>query len=116
MNAPATQKSTHDPTLMRNQPSLQTSSGAVWLIVGALFTAVCLVPLTLIAASGGRSAVAAMATIAVIVVLYAAMVVVRLAVSPPRPRLRIMAACFLTLAAVAVLGMVLCVALEGRVG
>ncbi len=33
-----------DPTRMANQPALRTSSGAVWLIVAAIFTAVSLVP------------------------------------------------------------------------
>ena len=63
---------TTDPTRVREQPSLTTSTGAIWLIVGGLFTAISLgvlIPMTALPPIG-------LALIAAIVValLYIAMV------------------------------------------
>lgn len=98
-----------DPTLVRSQPALRTSSGAIWIIVASLFTAVCLVPLIGIVASGGAAAAVATTTAVVIVLLLAGMVVVRLTVRAGPPRLTVLAVCFLAMAVVALAGMATCV-------
>lgn len=89
---------TDDPTLVRNQPALTTSTGRSWLIVGALFTVISLavlVPMTALPPSG----VAPTAAI-VDVVLYLAMLAARFTVAPGRRRLGLMAAALLAIAAV----------------
>lgn len=101
-----------DPTLMRNQPALRTSSGTIWLIMGAALVVISLVPLTLIILAAGPATGAAMTTAALIVVVYAGMVVVRLTITASVPRLRLLAAGFLAIAAVALIGMLICVAIE----
>jgi hypothetical protein len=96
-----------DPTRVRSQPALTTSTGAIWLIVGGLFVVVAgivllfLVPLP-------PPGVALSALIADLV-LYAGMVVVRFAVRRRRLMLGIQAVLMLTIAAVS-LGAVLVVA------
>ena len=88
-----------DPTRLREQPSLTTSTGAIWLIVGGLFTAVSLgvlIPMMLLPPAG-----LALVAAIVIAVLYAAMVVTRLAVPPGRRRLGILATGILLIAAIA---------------
>jgi len=95
---------------MRNQPSLRTSSGAIWIVVGTLFVAVSLVPLVLIAGTGGPSATIAIVTIIVLVALLTALVVVRITVREQVLRLRLMAGSLLAIAAVALIGMLLCLA------
>lgn len=97
-----------DPTLMRNQPTLRTSSGTIWLVVGGLFVVVCLIPLGLIATTDGPAAPVAMITGLLVVLLYAALVAVRLSGLNPIQRLRVMAACLLAIALVALIGMMLC--------
>lgn len=101
-----------DPTLVRNQPALQTSPGTIWLIVGGLFLAVCLVPLSGIALDGPPAGLVAIVTIVILVALYAAMVAVRLSSSPGPRRLRRMAFCFLGMAGVALIGMIVCVLIQ----
>lgn len=101
-----------DPTLMRNQPALRTSSGTIWLIMGAALVVISLVPLTLIILAAGPATGAAMTTAALIVVVYAGMIVVRLTITASVPRLRLLAAGFLAIAAVALIGMLICVAIE----
>ena len=98
-----------DPTLVRSQPALRTSSGAIWIIVASLFTAVCLVPLIGIVAAGGVAGAVAIATAVAIVLLLAGMVVVRLTVQAGPPRLKALAVCFLAMAVVALAGMAACV-------
>jgi hypothetical protein len=98
---------TNDPTLQRNQPALTTSSGAIWLVVGGLFSAISLavlIPMTTLPPEG----VALRAAIAV-AALYAGMVVVRFVVRPGRLRLRVLAGGMIAIAAVS-LGGVLVVA------
>ncbi|QTV80925.1 hypothetical protein [Microbacterium sp. NIBRBAC000506063] len=105
-----------DPTLMRNQPSLRTASGTVWVIIGALFVLACLIPLALIVLTGGPAVVAAVITIAVVLILYATIVVVRFSVPAGTRRLRTMAICLLGIAVVALAGMLLCVAIVRQAG
>lgn len=102
-----------DPTRMANQPALRTSSGAVWLIVATIFTAVSLVPLIGIVRSGGAAGTVALVTAIVLVLGLVAMVVIRLAVSSVRPRLRALAVCFLAMALLTLLGITVCVLLVG---
>lgn len=96
-----------DPTRVREQPALTTSTGAIWLIVGGLFAVVSLgVLIPMATLPGGTVAVVA----AIIVgALYLAMVVVRFAVPSGRRRLGMLAIGMLLIAAVA-LGAVLIVA------
>ncbi|ALX66981.1 hypothetical protein [Microbacterium sp. XT11] len=100
-----------DPTRVSSQPALRTSSGAVWIIVASVFTAVCLIPLVLIAGSGGAASAVAWVTAALLVAGLVAMVVVRLRARPGPPRLRPLAVCFLAMALVALIGMTVCVML-----
>lgn len=85
-----------DPTRVRNQPSLTTSTGRTWLIVGALFTAISLavlLPMTALPPSG-----VALTAAILDVVFYAAMLAARFAVAPGRRRLPLMAAALLAIA------------------
>lgn len=100
-----------DPTLVRSQPALRTSSGAIWIIVASLFTAVCLVPLIGIIGRGGAPAAVAVVTAVLLVGLLAAMVVFRLTVRAGPPRLKALAACFIAMAVVVLTGMITCVLL-----
>ena len=87
-----------DPTRVREQPSLTTSTGAIWLIVGGLFTAIALavlIPMTTLPPTG-----LALVAAVVIGVLYVAMVVVRFAVPPGRRRLGMLASGMLLIAAI----------------
>lgn len=96
-----------DPTLVRNQPALTTSTGRVWLILGGLFAAVSLavlIPMTALPPGG-----VALSAAIVVGLLYAFMVAARLAVRPGRVRLGLMAAGMIAMAIVA-LGAVLIVA------
>ncbi|WP_431791604.1 hypothetical protein [Microbacterium paraoxydans] len=102
-----------DPTRMANQPALRTSSGAVWLIVATIFTAVSLVPLVGIVRSGGAAGTVGLVTAIILVLGLVTMVVIRLAVSSVRPRLRALAACFLAMALLTLGGITVCVLLVG---
>lgn len=112
MNASAPYRTQTDTTLVRNQPALQTSSGAIWLVMGAIFVVVCLIPLGLIATTAGPAVPVAMITGFIMVLLYAALVVVRLAVPHRARRLRLMAVLLLATALVALIGMMLCLAVQ----
>ena len=105
-----------DPTLMRNQPALRTSSGTIWVVVGVLFVAVALIPLVLVAGTGGAAAIAAAVTIGLVVALLVALVAVRFMVADRIRRLRIMAGCLLAIAVIALGGMLLCVAIQRAMG
>jgi magnesium-transporting ATPase (P-type) len=98
-----------DPTRVTSQPALRSSTGAVWIIVAAAFTAVCLIPLVAIVGAGGAASVVALVTATLLVIGLVAMVVVRLRARPGPPRLRPLAVCFLAMALVALIGMAVCV-------
>lgn len=87
-----------DPTLVRNQPALTTSTGLEWLIVGGLLAATGIAVLASLVGLGPAGVAAA--GIVTIVVLYAAMVVVRVTMKSTRTRLAILAALLLALAIV----------------
>jgi len=96
-----------DPTLMRNQASLTTSNGGIWLILGGLLTLICAVILTF-ELPLDPPGVALFGLVSVLG-LYTAMVVVRLRTEPGRKRLGTMAALMIVIAVVG-LGCVIAVA------
>lgn len=88
-----------DPTRIRNQPALITSTGRIWLIVGGIFTAVSLavlIPMIQLPPPG----IAVTGAIAV-AVLYLGMVVARIVIPANRRRLTVLAAGMLAIAAIA---------------
>jgi hypothetical protein len=96
-----------DPTLMRNQPSLTTSTGRIWLILGGLLTLISAVVLAFELPL--EPAGVALFGLVSVLVLYAAMVVVRLTTGPGRLRLGLMAALMIAIAVIG-LGSVIAVA------
>lgn len=102
-----------DPTRMVNQPALQRSRGTIWIVMGGLFLVAALIPFgALIFGGTGSSAGLALTAAALMVLLYAALVVMRFAVAQQQLRTRLMAVCMLTMAAVALLGVILCAMIE----
>ncbi|WP_416442479.1 hypothetical protein AB3K78_08880 [Leucobacter sp. HNU] len=102
-----------DPTRMANQPALQTSSGRIWLVMGALFLVLALVPFgLLIFAGSGRSRGLAIVVASTIALVYAIMIVIRLASSPGPRRLRGLAGGMLALAGIALIGIWSCAVIE----
>jgi hypothetical protein len=100
-------------TRVRDQPSLTTSSGKSWLILGGLLAAIAiavLVPL-LSAAPAGLALFGICASVA----LYAAMIVVRLNVRPGRGMLGWLAALMIAIAVVGVLCVGLIAGTSGNV-
>ncbi|MCS5719116.1 hypothetical protein N1027_13330 [Herbiconiux sp. CPCC 205763] len=88
-----------DPTKVTNQPSLTTSTGRIWLVLGAIMAAIAVVllwSLQLVNSTG-----VAIVGIVVILLLYVAMIEIRLLVRGGRLRLMLMAVCFGAIAAVA---------------
>lgn len=94
-----------DPTRMANQPSLTTSRGTIWLVVGGLMAAISVVLLLALLAIDDRGI--ALWAVVVIVLLYLAMVEVRLLVRPLRLRLGLMAGCFGAIALVALVAVLI---------
>lgn len=84
----------NDVTRVTNQPALTTSTGRVWLIVGALLSAVCLATLLVVATTHPAALIGA----AIVLALYALLVVTRLAVRRQRLRLRLLAVVFAAIA------------------
>ncbi|MCP2030470.1 putative membrane protein [Okibacterium sp. HSC-33S16] len=76
---------------MRNQPALQTSTGGIWLGLGAVLTIVVLVVLVPMLA---LNTVIAGAGVGLVVLLFVALVVTRFATQPGRRRLTTMATLF----------------------
>ncbi|WP_307296964.1 hypothetical protein [Microbacterium natoriense] len=97
--------------MVTDQPALRTSSGAIWIIVAALFTAVSLVPLIAIVADGSSAAPVALVTASLLVSGLVALVTVRLTVTERSPRLRALAGCFLGMTLVTLIGLLICVAI-----
>jgi len=101
-----------DPTAVRAQPSLTTSSGAIWLIVGALFTLVALavlIPMSTL--PGGVVALVAAITVGA---LYLGMLVAGVATAPGRRRLGILATGMLLIAGVSLVAAVIVAFGAGR--
>ena len=98
-----------DPTRLKNQPSLTTSSGRVWLIVGGLFTTISLGVLIPMAALDMAPQGLPLVAVILDVTLYAAIVIVRLTTPPGRLRLGLMAIALIAIAVIS-LGTVIAVA------
>lgn len=106
-----------DPTRMADQPALRTSTGRAWIVMGGLFAAVSLVPfMLLIFAGSGRSRGLAIAVAVLMLILYALLVSARFLLRSGPVRLRTMAVCMLTMAAVALGGAWLCALIESAPG
>lgn len=102
-----------DPTRMANQPALRSSDGTIWIVVSGLFVLICLVPLSLLTVIDPRgSAPVAWVTAILVIGLYAALVASRWAVRERERRLRIMAGLMIAIAAIALLGLVICAVIE----
>jgi O-antigen ligase len=89
-----------DPTKISNQPSLTTSEGTVWLVVGGLMAAIAVA--MLLALSRIDTSGVALIAIGAIALLYVAMIEVRLLTRVLRLRLILLAICF---SAIAVVGL-----------
>ena len=87
-----------DPTRVRSQPALTTSTGRIWLIAGAALCFVALIVLAFLTSLDPRTATFG---IVLVVALYVAMVVARILVAEPWARLAVMAVAMLAIAAVA---------------
>jgi hypothetical protein len=87
-----------DPTLIRNQPSLTTSTGLIWLVVGGLFAAISIVVLAFLI--GLEPVGLALGGIIATLALYLVMIAVRLLVVRPRLRLGLLATAMLLMAAI----------------
>ncbi|MCU1481431.1 MAG: hypothetical protein JWQ19_2217 [Subtercola sp.] len=102
-----------DPTKVTNQPALTSSTGRIWLIVGGLFALIAagvliwLLPLPPHGLAG--------AALAVVVLLYAAMVVTQLLTRRGRARLGVLAVLMLSIAAVALVSILIIAASQVRV-
>lgn len=90
-----------DETGVRAQPALTSSTGAIWLIVGGLLATSGIAVLALMIGLGIPGV--AITGIILIVLLYAAMIVVRLSVHHGRPRLLALAWLMGAIAVVALL-------------
>lgn len=112
-NTDASEDSRPDPTSMLNQPALRTSTGKIWLVMGAFFVVASLIPLgALIFVRQGPSAPLATVIACGVIGLYLVMIAVRISVKNRTLRLRILAACMLAIAALALLGMLACMLIE----
>ena len=97
----ARDESTTDPTLVRNQPALTSSSGLAWLIVGGLLAVTGIAVLAPLIGLGPPGV--PVGGIALLAAIYLVMVVVRFTTVGGRFRLAIMATCMI---AIAVVGLV----------
>ena len=102
-----------DPTRMANQPALTTSSGTVWIVIGALFVLASAYPLSaLLVFEPGVAFPVAVVTAVVIVLLYALVVITRFTVPQGRRRLQLMAGFFIAMVALAIVGLFVCAAMQ----
>jgi hypothetical protein len=76
---------------MRNQPALQTSTGAIWLGLGSVLT---IIVLAVLVPMMTLNAVVAGAGVALVGVLFVALVVTRFVTQPGRGRLTTLASLF----------------------
>lgn len=90
-----------DPTLVRNQPALTSSSGLVWIIVGGILAVTGIAVLAPLIGLGPPGV--AVGGIALLSAIYLVMVAVRFTTAGGRFRLAIMATCMI---AIAVVGLV----------
>lgn len=98
---------------MLHQPALQSSEGTIWMVLGAIFLIIALIPCAALTFAGtGRSAGFAATIGIVLVTLYVLILVARFTISRRQLRLRVMAVCMVTMAVVGVVGMWVCTILE----
>ena len=88
-----------DPTRITSQVALTTASGNIWILVGGLFAAIAVA--VLVALLGSDPPGIAGAGAVIVVLLYAAMIVVRLVLPAGRRRLQLLAIGMLAIAVVA---------------
>lgn len=88
-----------DPTLVRNQSALTSSSGLAWIIVGGILAVTGIAVLAPLIGLGPAGV--AVGGIALLAAIYLAMVVVRFTTAGGRFRLAIMATCMIAIAVVA---------------
>ena len=96
-----------DPTGVRNQPALTTSTGLVWLVLGAFLTGICVAVLFGLVA---LEPVVAWIGLTVVICLYLTLLVVRFAVPAGRKRLLALASVF---GAIAVVTLICVVVISG---
>lgn len=95
-----------DPTKMRNQPSLRTSSGRIWLVIGGLFAALTGTLFVLLAIqTQGATRIVAIAASAAILLCFLVIVITRITVSSSTVKLRTMAIAMLSMAVIALVCM-----------
>ncbi|MBG6240054.1 putative membrane protein [Mycetocola sp. CAN_C7] len=93
-----------DPTRVRSQAALTTSTGLIWILLGTVLAAICVaVLLTLV----GLAPVVAWTGVALVVALYVGLLIVRFAVRPGSRRLVAMASVFGAIALVTLICVVL---------
>lgn len=101
-----------DPTKIRDQPALRSSSGTVWIVSGGLFLLVVAAVLAWIFVSSGTATPVAVATGVAVVALYLVLLVARFVARPGKVRLRIMAVAMIGMALVSVVGLLMTVGAE----
>ncbi|GAA0997217.1 hypothetical protein [Subtercola frigoramans] len=95
---------TSDPTKVTNQPSLTTSTGRIWLVLGGLFAGIAGVMLFSLR-SFSPPGLALWALVAV-VLLYVGMIIVQLVTQRGRFRLGMLAGLMIVMAVVSLLSVV----------
>ncbi|AWB86828.1 hypothetical protein [Mycetocola zhujimingii] len=93
-----------DPTRVRNQPALQTSTGAIWIVTGAIMSAVVIAVLVPMLA---LNAMIAGVGIGLVVLLFLGLLVARFRIGAGRARLAMMASLFVGIAVVGLLAVFL---------
>jgi hypothetical protein len=88
-----------DPTLVRNQPALTSSSGLAWIIVGGILAVTGIAVLAPLIGLGPPGL--AVGGIALLAAIFLVMVIVRFTTTGGRFRLAIMATCMIAIAVVA---------------
>ncbi|MGX5680726.1 hypothetical protein [Schumannella luteola] len=92
--------SAYDPTSIREQRSLRTSTGTIWLVVGGMLAAIAAVLLSFLTT---LDLGVALTGLVIVLALYVAMVAVRALVPRRRRRLALMASCMIGIAAASLL-------------
>ena len=103
-----------DPMRMADQPALQTSSGAVWIVMGALVLLASGFGLGFLAFAEPErpSRLVALVSIFVVAALYVLLIVLRFTGKPGPARLKRIAACFLGMLGIALLAAIVCAGIE----
>ncbi|WP_200328751.1 hypothetical protein [Leucobacter sp. L43] len=106
--------SSADPTRVTQQPALTTASGTIWVVMGSLLLVAGAVPVVaIIALRPGPMVPVAVATGALMLACTCVLFIARFAVQRGPRRLRVMAASMIASAVVGVLGLLLCLVIQG---